>query len=216
MTQRSGVSCSAMPAIRQVSIRRHAGGELARRKMRRATTGTSASTPSAASATSSVGVSTSRQIEIDACNRCGRRQGRRRIGSPARRSRCRGRRRTPRRPTSPADADGGRGDEGREPHAEQRRREIDQPERKHRHQPQEQQIAERIGAKAVRELRRERTGAPRQAFAARAARDQEDDASRRRARRRSPRWLPTTGPNRRPPVTVRIAPPGSESATTAI
>ena len=71
------------------------------------------------------------------------------------------------------DPDGGRGDEGGEPDAEQRGRQIDQPERK-RHEPQEQQVAEGIGAEAFRKLRRERSGAPRQPFAAGASRDQED------------------------------------------
>ena len=79
------------------------------------------------------------------------------------------------------DADGGGGDEGRQPDAEQRRRQVDQPERK-RHEPQEQQIAEGIGAEAFRKLRRERSGAPRQPFAAGAPRDQEDHgAARERA-----------------------------------
>ena len=63
-------------------------------------------------------------------------------------------------------ADGGGGDEGREPDAEQRRREVDQPEREG-HEPQEQQIVECVGAKARGELGRERAGAPRQDFAGR-------------------------------------------------
>ena len=57
------------------------------------------------------------------------------------------------------DADHGRAHEGAQAHAEQRRRQVNEPERK-RHQPQEQHVAEGIGAKALGELGGQRTGAP--------------------------------------------------------
>ena len=51
---------------------------------------------------------------------------------------------------------------------------IDEPEWKDRHQPQEQEVAEGVRAKALRELRRHRPGAAHQVLAERALRDQED------------------------------------------
>ena len=71
----------------------------------------------------------------------------------------------------------------------QRRHQIDEPERKDRHQPQKQQIAEGVVAKALRELLRQRTGPAHEMFAERALGDQEDaDRSGGRAhqRRRAP------------------------------
>ena len=56
----------------------------------------------------------------------------------------------------------------------QRRHQIDQPERKDRHQPQEQQIAEGVGAKALRQLLRQRPGPAHEMLAERAPGDQED------------------------------------------
>ena len=58
----------------------------------------------------------------------------------------------------------GRGDEGAQLHADQRRREIDQQERHHRHEPQEQQVAEGVGAEPLGDLGGERPGAAEKAL----------------------------------------------------
>src|SRR5882757_8463605 len=57
------------------------------------------------------------------------------------------------------DADQRRQRVGAKPHAEQRRHDIDQPEREYRHQPQEQQVAEAVAAKTILETRQCRAGA---------------------------------------------------------
>src|SRR5262249_44556687 len=72
------------------------------------------------------------------------------------------------------DADRGRRLERRQGNAEQGGREIDEPERK-RHQPQKQHVAERIGAKAVGEFGRPRTGAARRVPPAAVLGDREDE-----------------------------------------
>ena len=67
----------------------------------------------------------------------------------------------------------------------QRRNQIDQPERKDRHQPQEQQIAEGVGAKALRQLLRQRPRPAHEMLAERALGDQKDaDRADRRAHQR--------------------------------
>ena len=73
------------------------------------------------------------------------------------------------------DAERGRGDEGRQPHAGESRHQVDQEERKCRHQPQEQQIAEGVVAEALRELRSARACPPQQRLTERGARHQEDE-----------------------------------------
>ena len=59
------------------------------------------------------------------------------------------------------------------------RHQIDQEERKGRHQPQEQEIAEGVVAEALRQLVGARAGPPQQRFAERGARHQEDDSRAR-------------------------------------
>src|SRR5262245_14268117 len=82
----------------------------------------------------------------------------------------------------------GRG-EGREGDAEQRRNQIDQPERKDRHQPQEQKVVEGVRAEPVGELFRQRARPLHEMLAERALGDEKDaNRSDRRAdqRRRTP------------------------------
>src|SRR5262245_2842797 len=84
--------------------------------------------------------------------------------------------------------EGSRG-EGREPDAEQRRNQIDEPERKDRHQPQEQEVVEGVRAETVGELLRQRTRAAHEMLTERALGDEKDaNRSDRRPdqRRRTP------------------------------
>src|SRR4051812_13698812 len=77
------------------------------------------------------------------------------------------------------DADCRSGDKCRRLYPAERGRKIDQEEWKCRHEPQEQEIVESIGAKPACNLVRQRPGTPGQGFAARAPRDHEHQ---RRAR----------------------------------
>src|SRR5215472_5934071 len=75
--------------------------------------------------------------------------------------------------------------EGRERDPAQRRNEVDEPERKNRHQSQKQQVVEGVGAKALRHLFRQPSRPAHEEFADRALGDQEDaNGSDRRAHRR--------------------------------
>ena len=73
------------------------------------------------------------------------------------------------------DPERGCSEEGDEPDADQRGREIHQPERKDRDEAQEQQIAECIRAESIGDALRARAGAAHQRFPARAARNGKDD-----------------------------------------
>src|SRR5262249_12788171 len=57
------------------------------------------------------------------------------------------------------DPDEGANDEGGEAHAEERRRQVDEPERKQRHQAQHEHVAELVLAEARLQLLQERAGA---------------------------------------------------------
>src|SRR5262245_23891850 len=72
------------------------------------------------------------------------------------------------------DPERGSGSEGRERHPEHRRNQIDEPERKDRHQPQEQKVVEGVRAEAVGELLRQRTGTAHEMLPQRAPRDEKD------------------------------------------
>ena len=155
MTQISGVKHSAMlsPRARERDRERFNPTDSVTRERARSrftTTGTSARTPSAASAASSSGVSGGMHVKFEPA-----------IGAPGREAgSVGGLLRDDHAVEAGADegedegrgndAERGRRGEGREPDAEQRRNEIDEPERKDRHQPQEQQIAESVGAKTAR------------------------------------------------------------------
>src|SRR5262249_11210586 len=72
------------------------------------------------------------------------------------------------------DAEKGRRREGRKLNPDQRRNEIDDPERKDRDQPQKQKIAESVVAKALRQPLRQGTRAANEIVAHGALSDQED------------------------------------------
>ena len=73
--------------------------------------------------------------------------------------------------------------ESAQPHAGESRHQIDQKERKGRHQPQEQQIAEGIVAEALAPAWRRAGRRAEQRLAERGARHQEDDGRAERWRR---------------------------------
>src|SRR5581483_3149594 len=72
------------------------------------------------------------------------------------------------------DADRGGEHVAIELHAEQRRHDVDQPERKDRHQPEEQEIAETVAAEAFLEPRQRGAGAPVEEVVKGGARGEED------------------------------------------
>ena len=101
------------------------------------------------------------------------------------------------------DAERGRGHERQQPHAGERRHEIDQEEREHRHQPQEQEIAEGVLAEALREPLSDRTGAPLQQRSPNAVLATRNTSVAPMVAPTIDASPPTTTPNRMPPAIVR-------------
>jgi hypothetical protein len=80
------------------------------------------------------------------------------------------------------DAERSRGNEWSETHTSEGRHQVDHEERKYRHQPQEEKVAESVVAKAFRKLVGARACQPQQRLAECRARHQKDE---RRANRRA-------------------------------